>query len=121
VEATTTAARRVQRRFLEGCTLTILCFFLFLRITRLTLKPSFRSVQTNTRFEAAKVTAIDSLSPHATAEQRNERLGEFYKSWVLQEMTRQQEYDSEWRRRSMEEIKLAARVSYQKFKARFVS
>jgi apoptogenic protein 1 len=96
-------------------------FFLFRNVVALTLKLSFRSVQTNTRFETAKTTTLNSLSPHATAEQREERLGEFYKSWVLQETTRQQEYNSEWRRRSMEEIKLAARVSYQKFKARFVS
>ncbi|KAI0283042.1 hypothetical protein BGY98DRAFT_911899 [Russula aff. rugulosa BPL654] len=66
---------------------------------------------TNTRFEAAK----------ATAEQREEHLGEFYKNWVLQETARQEEYDSEWRRRSMQEIKLAARVSYQKLKARFTT
>jgi hypothetical protein len=78
-------------------------------------------VQTNTRFEAAKAAAVNGLSPHATAEQREERLGEFYESWVLQETTRQREYNSEWRRRSMEEIKLATRVSYQKLKARFVS
>ncbi|KAI0256835.1 hypothetical protein BJV78DRAFT_1384648 [Lactifluus subvellereus] len=76
---------------------------------------------TNTRFEVAKAAAVNDPSPHATAEQREERLGEFYESWVLQETTRQQEYNSEWRRRSMEEIKLATRVSYQKLKARFVS
>jgi apoptogenic protein 1 len=74
--------------------------------------------QTNTRFEAAKAAAVNDLPSHATAEQREDCLGEFYKHWVLQETTRQREYDSEWRRRSMEEIKLAARVSYQKFKAR---
>jgi hypothetical protein len=78
-------------------------------------------VQTNTRFEAAKAAAVNGLLPHATAEQREERLGEFYESWVLQETARQQEYNSEWRRRSMEEIKLATRVSYQKLKARFLS
>jgi len=65
---------------------------------------------TNTRFEAAKDAAISSLPPHPTAEQREERLSEFYKNWVLQEARRQEEYNSEWRRRSMQEIKLAARV-----------
>jgi hypothetical protein len=79
------------------------------------------TVQTNTRFEAAKAAAVSGLPPHATAEQREERLSEFFKNWVLQEATRQVEYDSEWRRRSMQEIKLTARVSYQKLKARFTS
>ena len=55
------------------------------------------------------------------AEQREEHLGEFYKNWVLQEAPRQEEYDCEWRRRSMQEIRLAARVSYQKLKARFTT
>jgi hypothetical protein len=78
------------------------------------------TLQTNTRFEAAKTAAVSGLPPHATAEQREERLSEFYKNWVLQEATRQEEYNSEWRRRSMQEIKLAARVSYQKLKERFM-
>jgi hypothetical protein len=78
-------------------------------------------VQTNTRFDAAKAAAVSDFPPHSTAEQREERLGEFYKKWVLQEAARQEEYNSEWRRRSMQEIKLAARVSYQKLKAQFTS
>ncbi|KAF8503427.1 hypothetical protein F5888DRAFT_1792434 [Russula emetica] len=76
---------------------------------------------TNTRFEVAKAAVESGLPPHATAEQCEEHLGEFYKNWVLQEAPRQEEYDSEWRRRSMQEIKLAARVSYQKLKARFTT
>jgi len=76
-------------------------------------------VQSNTRFEVAKVTALSDLPPHATAQQREERLSEFYKNWVLQEATRQLEYNIEWRRRSMEEIALSLRVSYQRLKARF--
>ena len=79
------------------------------------------TLQTNTRFEATKAAAVSGLLPHATAEQREGRLSEFYKSWVLQEATRQEEYNSEWRQRSMQEIKLAARVSYQKLKERFTS
>src|SRR5216684_3309049 len=78
-------------------------------------------MQTNTRFEMAKAAIVSGLPPHATAEQREEHLGEFYKNWVLQEAARQEEYDSEWRRRSMQEIKLATRVSYQKLKARFTT
>ena len=78
-------------------------------------------MQTNTRFDAAKTAVVSGLPPHATAEQREERLGEFYKQWVLQEAARQEEYNSEWRRRSMQEIKLAARVSFQKLKAQFTS
>jgi len=76
---------------------------------------------TNSRFEAAKAAAVSGLPPHATAEQREERLSEFYKNWVLQEATRQEEYNSEWRRRSLQEIKLAARVSYKKLKERFTA
>ena len=79
------------------------------------------AAQTNTRFEAAKAATVNGLSPHATVEQREERLSAFYKNWVLQEATRQEEYNSEWRQRSMEEIKLAARVCFQKVKVRFAS
>jgi len=75
----------------------------------------------NTRFDAAKAAVVSGFPPNATAEQREERLGEFYKHWVLQEAARQEEYNSEWRRRSMQEIKLAARVSFQKLKAQFTS
>ena len=79
------------------------------------------AAQTNTRFEAGKAAVVNELSPHATAEQREERLSAFYKNWVLQEATRQEEYNSEWRRRSMQEIKLAARVCFQNVKVRFAS
>ena len=79
------------------------------------------TAQTNTRFETAKAATVSGLPPHATAEQREERLSAFYRNWVLQEATRQEEYNSEWRRRSMQEIKLAARVSFQKVKVRFAS
>ncbi|KAI9509613.1 hypothetical protein F5148DRAFT_1011988 [Russula earlei] len=76
---------------------------------------------TNTRFEAAKAVAVNGCPSHATAEQREECLSEFYKNWVLQEALRQEDYDAEWRRRSAQEIKLAARVTYQRLKARFKS
>jgi hypothetical protein len=82
---------------------------------------SYCPAQTNTRFETAKAAAVSGLPPHATAEQREGRLSAFYRNWVLQEATRQEEYNSEWRRRSMQEIKLAARVSFQKVKVRFTS
>jgi len=78
-------------------------------------------VQSNTRFEVAKAAAMNGLPPHATAQQREERLGNFYRKWVLQEATRQQEYNAEWRLRSMEEIALSFRVSYHRLKARFTS
>jgi len=76
---------------------------------------------TNTCFDAAKAVTVSGLPPHASAEQREEHLGEFYKRWVLQETARQEEYNTEWRRRSMQEIKLAARVSYHKLKAQFTT
>ncbi|KAH9005295.1 hypothetical protein EDB86DRAFT_3037663 [Lactarius hatsudake] len=75
----------------------------------------------NTRFEVAKAAALSGLPPHSTTQQREERLGKFYRNWVLQEATRQQEYNAEWRRRNMEEIALALRVSYHGLKARFMS
>jgi len=75
----------------------------------------------NTRFEVAKAAAMSILPPHATAQQREECLGMFYRKWVLQEATRQLEYNAEWRRRSMEEIALSFRVSYHRLKARFTS
>ncbi|KAH9079552.1 hypothetical protein EDB83DRAFT_2503988 [Lactarius deliciosus] len=75
----------------------------------------------NTRFEVAKAAALSGLPPHSTTQQREERLGKFYRNWVLQEATRQLEYNAEWRRRSMEEIVLALRVSYHGLKARFMS
>jgi apoptogenic protein 1 len=93
-------------------------FWRDVRLSHFQLAPSFNSIQTNTRFEAAKDALMSGLPPHATAEQREERLSEFYKNWVLQEARWQKEFDSEWRRRSMQEIKLAARVSYHRLKAR---
>ncbi|KAF8274890.1 hypothetical protein EI94DRAFT_1775386, partial [Lactarius quietus] len=75
----------------------------------------------NTRFEVAKAAAMSGLPSHATAQQREERLGKFYRNWVLQEATRQLEYNAEWRRRSLEEITLSLRVSYHRLKARFTS
>jgi len=75
----------------------------------------------NMRFEVAKAVAMSVLPPHATAQQREECLGMFYRKWVLQEVTRQVEYNAEWRRRSMEEIALSLRVTYHRFKARFTS
>jgi hypothetical protein len=79
------------------------------------------TLQSNTRFKVAKAAATSDLPPHATAQQREESLGEFYRSWVLQEGTRQLEYNAEWRRRNMEEIALSLRVSYHGLKARFTS
>lgn len=75
----------------------------------------------NTRFEVAKAAAMSGLPPHSTAQQREDHLGKFYRKWVLQEATRQLEYNAEWRRRSMEEIALSLRVSYHGLKARFTS
>jgi len=73
----------------------------------------------NTRFEVAKNAAMSGLPPGVTAQQREECLGKFYRKWVLQEATRQLEYNAEWRRRGMEEIVLSLRVSYHRLKARF--
>ncbi|KAI0273770.1 hypothetical protein BC834DRAFT_816339 [Gloeopeniophorella convolvens] len=75
---------------------------------------------TNTRFEAGKAAAMGSLHPEATPAQREVRLSEFYRDWVLQEGPRQQEYNAEYRRMTMEQIKLAARVSFRKLRTRFM-
>ncbi|KAF9227509.1 hypothetical protein BS17DRAFT_773895 [Gyrodon lividus] len=74
--------------------------------------------ESNTRFEAAKESVLASLPDSATSEMRESALSEFYKKWVVQERTRQDEYSSEWRKRNFENIVLAARVEYQRFKRR---
>ncbi|KAA1471120.1 hypothetical protein DENSPDRAFT_837048 [Dentipellis sp. KUC8613] len=72
----------------------------------------------NARFERAKAAVLSSLPESASADARELALADFYKQWVLQETTRQENYTREWRQRSFEEIKLAARVHYQKLVAR---
>ncbi|KAH7910182.1 hypothetical protein BJ138DRAFT_139798 [Hygrophoropsis aurantiaca] len=102
-------------------------------------------LESNTRFEAAKQSVLDSLrapepsqspsspshpptsptpshtspSPtHPDPLTLERALSEFYKKWVVQESARQAAYSAEWRRRNAETILLAARVEYQRFKAR---
>ncbi|KAF8843578.1 hypothetical protein BDN67DRAFT_136254 [Paxillus ammoniavirescens] len=72
----------------------------------------------NTRFEAAKQSALASLPDSASPEMRENALSEFYKNWMVQEQTRQDEYSAEWRKRNFDNIVLAARVEYQRFKRR---
>ncbi|TFY72649.1 hypothetical protein EVG20_g324 [Dentipellis fragilis] len=72
----------------------------------------------NARFERAKAAVLSSLPETASANARELALADFYKQWVLQETTRQENYTREWRQRSFEEIKLAARVHYHKLVAR---
>jgi len=73
----------------------------------------------NTRFEAAKQSVLASLPESATPEVHENALSEFFKKWVMQEKTRQDEYSNEWRKRNWENIMLAARVEYQRFKQHF--
>ncbi|KIJ69003.1 hypothetical protein HYDPIDRAFT_105565 [Hydnomerulius pinastri MD-312] len=75
-------------------------------------------LESNTRFEAAKESVLSSLPESASTEMRENALSEFYKKWVVQERTRQDEYSSEWRKRNFDNIILAARVEYQRFKQR---
>jgi hypothetical protein len=49
---------------------------------------------------------------------RENALSEFYKNWMVQEQTRQDKYSAEWRKRNFDNIVLAARVEYQRFKRR---
>ncbi|KDQ60777.1 hypothetical protein JAAARDRAFT_31755 [Jaapia argillacea MUCL 33604] len=75
----------------------------------------------NTRFEAAKQTVLDSLPSACTPKDRELALSEFYKQWLSQEGQRAADYSTEWRRRNFEGIKLAARVEYQRMQARIAS
>ncbi|TFK55058.1 hypothetical protein OE88DRAFT_1653689 [Heliocybe sulcata] len=75
----------------------------------------------NTRFDAAKATILESLPPSSKAQDRDIALAHFYQQWLNQESTRQQRYTAEFRRRSWDGIVLAARIEYANFKARFPS
>ena len=79
-----------------------------------------RSSQSNTRFETAKQSVLASLPASASPETREIALSEFYKKWVMQEKTMQDDYSDEWRKRNWETILLAARVEYQRFKQRIL-
>ncbi|KAF8557272.1 hypothetical protein OG21DRAFT_1482363 [Imleria badia] len=74
----------------------------------------------NTRFEAAKQSVLTSLPESASPKTRENALSEFYKKWVMQEKTRQNDYSDEWRKRNWETILLAARVEYQRVKRRIL-
>ncbi|KAH7921733.1 hypothetical protein BV22DRAFT_1018724 [Leucogyrophana mollusca] len=74
--------------------------------------------ESNTRFEAAKQSVLDSVPETADVLSRERALSEFYKKWVMQESRRQAEYSAEWRKRNAENILLAARTEYQRLKER---
>ena len=74
--------------------------------------------QSNTRFETAKQSVLASLPESASSETHENALSEFYKKWVMQERTRQDDYSTEWQTRNWNTIILAARVEYQRFKQR---
>lgn len=76
--------------------------------------------QSNTRFETARQSVLTSLPESASPETRENALSEFYKKWVMQEKTRQDEYSDGWRKRNWETIFLAARVELQRFKQRIL-
>ncbi|KAG8217836.1 hypothetical protein J3R82DRAFT_6001 [Butyriboletus roseoflavus] len=76
--------------------------------------------QSNTRFETAKQSVLASLPESASPETHEAALSEFYKKWVMQEKARQDEYSAEWRKRNWNNILLAARVQYQRFKQRIL-
>ncbi|GBE81937.1 hypothetical protein BKA93DRAFT_740295 [Sparassis latifolia] len=71
----------------------------------------------NIRFEAAKSAVLESLPETAPTEDREFALSEFYKRWLMQEQSRQKEYNSQWRKRNWTSIVLGARVRYEKFKS----
>jgi len=76
--------------------------------------------QSNTRFEAAKVSVLSSLPPDAPTEAHEHTLSEFYRKWVIQERVRQEEYDVELRKRTLEGLSLAAKVQFQRAKRIFI-
>ncbi|KAI0035096.1 hypothetical protein K488DRAFT_76869 [Vararia minispora EC-137] len=72
----------------------------------------------NTRFTSARDDALSSLPPNATSKARDAVLADLYRRWVLQEASRQAEYNRQFRRRTYEEIKLAMRVHWSRFTRR---
>ncbi|KAG9318811.1 hypothetical protein JVU11DRAFT_914 [Chiua virens] len=74
----------------------------------------------NTRFESARESVLASLPESASPETHENALSEFYKKWVMQEKTRQDEYANEWRKQNWSTILLAARAEYQRFKPRIL-
>ncbi|OJA08150.1 hypothetical protein AZE42_03588 [Rhizopogon vesiculosus] len=74
--------------------------------------------ESNTRFEAAKSSVLAALLPNAPTEAHEHALSEFYKKWVIQERVRQDEYDVELRKRTFEDLSLAAKVEFQRAKKR---
>ncbi|KAF8136730.1 hypothetical protein EV363DRAFT_1545461 [Boletus edulis] len=74
----------------------------------------------NTRFETAKQSVLASIPESASSETRENAFSEFYKKWVMQEKTRQDEYSDEWRKRNWDTILLAARIELQRFKQRIL-
>lgn len=73
----------------------------------------------NARFDASLASAVAGTAPSSPEHER--ALNAFYGRWVHAEAARQEEYNREWRRRSVEEIKLAFRVSWQRLLARFTA
>ena len=88
--------------------------------TLLACCPTPCTLQSNTRFYAAKEAVLQSLPEGTTPEQREVALSEFYHNWVAQERTRLDEYGEEWRRRNWAAILLGARVHYEKFVSRIM-
>lgn len=72
-------------------------------------------VQSNTRFEAGKRSVLSSLPESSTAIARERALSEFYRGWVQQEVQLQKVYTTEWRARSYDALKYAARIQWRNF------
>ncbi|VDB82951.1 unnamed protein product [Peniophora sp. CBMAI 1063] len=70
----------------------------------------------NKRFEAARVAALDALPADASPETREAVLSDFYRRWVMQEAPRQAAYTRELRVRTVEEIRLSLRARWLKLK-----
>ncbi|KAF8636585.1 hypothetical protein AX17_003396 [Amanita inopinata Kibby_2008] len=71
-------------------------------------------LDTNTRFEAAKVLILDAIPESATALDKERALSHFYKQWLMQESEKTDAYTREWRRRNFAIILLGARVEYRR-------
>ncbi|KZP11960.1 hypothetical protein FIBSPDRAFT_755665 [Athelia psychrophila] len=67
----------------------------------------------NLRFEAGKESVLASLPENATTLARESAMSKFYGGWVQQETQRQKAYTKEWRARSYDALKYAARVQWR--------
>lgn len=105
METCKTAARCVQPCVLDRCELMFVDLLFKLIIYTCT-------VQSNTRFEAAKNAMLSSLPVTTTDEGREFALSEFYGRWIIQEEERSKAYNERWSKQNWSTIWLGARYCF---------